>query len=297
MPTCKLSIVFLNFNRIAETRYTVDYLRNILVGREDIEVIAIDNGSGDGTGVYLESQADFLTAIRLADNLGIAGYNEGFERAVGEYIFVLDDDSHPADIQTLNRLIAKLDASPEIGILACGIDDKFGQPVQSWHLPKKLAAGPSMSFIGCGFAIRRQLFSECGWYPAKFFLYQNEVEVAMQVRMRGYAIQFAPDCRVVHRVAPGNRGGWRQVFFATRNSLWLIRSHFAGWNRYYLLVSRIVIGLIRATQLRQWAAYLRGLREGLFANVTFQPLPKRLLADFQPFREQNSLWHRVTKRT
>jgi GT2 family glycosyltransferase len=297
MPTCKLSIVFLNFNRIVETRYTVEYLRNILAGREDIEVIAVDNGSGDGTGAYLQYQSDFLSPILLTDNSGIAGYNIGFENAAGEYILVLDDDSHPADVHTLDRLITKLDTYPEIGVLACGIDDKFGQPVQSWHLPKALAAGPSMSFIGCGFAIRRKLFSECGWYPARFFLYQNEVEVAMQVRMRGFTIQFDPDCRVVHRVAQGNRGGWRQVFYATRNSLWLIRSHYAGRNQYYMLASRVIISLIRATQLGQWSAYFRGLREGLFAQVALQPLPRSLLPDFQPFWEQNSLWHRLIKRT
>jgi GT2 family glycosyltransferase len=298
MVAPKLSIVFLNFNRVQETRFTIAHLRSILVGQNDCcEVIAVDNGSSDGTGAFLQSQADFLTPVLLTENEGIAGYNRGFELSRGEYILVLDDDSHPVNRETLDRLIARLDDNPQIGLLACGIDDKDGRTVTSWHLPQDGAAGPSMSFIGCGFAIRRELFAACGWYPAHFFLYQNEIEVAMQVRMRGFSIHYAPDCRVVHRVAASNRGSWRQVFYATRNSLWLIRSHYAGLNRFYLLLSRVMIGFIRALQLKQLPAYGQGLQAGLRTPIKRQVLPAAIADEFKPFWRQNSLWHQFLRLT
>ncbi|OAD20951.1 hypothetical protein THIOM_003308, partial [Candidatus Thiomargarita nelsonii] len=46
--TPKLSIVFLNYNRITETRYTLAQLSRLLEFRDDVEVIAVDNGSTDG---------------------------------------------------------------------------------------------------------------------------------------------------------------------------------------------------------------------------------------------------------
>lgn len=293
----RLSIVTLNFNRLAETRHSVAQLRGLLAGRDDCEVIAVDNGSSDGSAAWLQTQDDFLLPLLRADNGGIAGYNVGFEQARGDYILVLDDDSTPADGATLDRLIALLDADPELGAVACRIEDSNGQRVWSWHLPKADQSGPSMAFVGCGFAIRRALFEHIGWYPAEFFLYQNELEVAIRVRLAGYRIRYEPACRITHRTAGQGRASWRRVYFPTRNTLWLLR-HYARYPQApYLIVSRTVIGLVQAARLGQWRAWLDGLREGLQRPLPRQPLPVDLWREFGPLWRQNSLWHHLTRRT
>lgn len=292
----RISIVILNYNRIEETRYTVEHLRELVAGRTDTEVIAVDNGSADGTACYLNSQADFLTPVILPDNRGIAGCAAGFERVKGDYILVLDDDSHPRDGTTLDRLIRHLDSDPETGVVACRIENRDGARISTWHLPRKDEQAPSMAFVGCGFAIRRRLFEEIGWYAEQFFLYQNDVDVAFQVYLKGFAIIYDPACRVVHRVAPANRCRERQVFYATRNSLWLIRTYYTGPGKAYLLASRAIIGLLRALQFAEPAAYLRGLREGFSTPVKRRPLPARLRRTFAPFWRQNSLLHQLLRR-
>lgn len=292
----RISIVILNYNRVEETRYTVDRLRELTAGRNDSEVIAVDNGSSDGTGTYLQSQADFLTPVILPDNRGIAGCAAGFELARGDYILVLDDDSHPRDSATLDRLVDHLDSLPDTGVVACRIENSEGDRLPSWHLPHKDERGASMAFVGCGFAIRRHLFEEIGWYAGHLFLYQNDVDLAFQVYLKGFSIIYDPDCRVVHRVASANRCRERQVFYATRNSLWLIRAYYTGLGKAYLLTSRILIGLVRALQFVEPAAYLRGLREGLNAPVERRPLPARLHQVFAPFWRQNSLLHQLLRR-
>lgn len=293
----RLSIVNLNFDRLVETRHSVERLRELLAGRDDCEFIAVDNGSSDGTGDYLDNQGDFLTPVRLPDNRGIAGYNAGFERARGDIILVLDDDSHPADGATLDTLIARLDEHPELGVIACRIEDRSGARVWSWHLPRADAAGSSMAFVGCGFAIRRELFRSIGWYPAEFFLYQNEIEVALRVRLAGYGIHYDPACRVIHRTAGGSRGGWRRVYFPTRNTLWLLRRYAPYPQGLYWIASRISIGLLRAALFGQWGAWLKGSLEGLSAPVERCVLPPALRTEFAPFWRQNSLWHQLTGRT
>jgi len=291
----RLSIVFLNFNRLAETRYSVDFLRDVLAIRNDCEVIAVDNGSEDGTADYLAAQADFLIPVLLPDNEGIAGYNVGFDQAKGDIVLVLDDDSHPFDNTCLDRLIALFDERPEVGLIACRIEDKQGRRAWSWHLPEVDQAGPSMAFVGCGFAIRRSVFEAIGWYPAAFFLYQNEMDVAIQTRMKGYEIYYEPACRVVHRSEGNPRPGWRRVFYATRNTLWLIRRYYPYPQAGYLIVSRLLIGLVRAVQFRQLPAYWRGLREGLQTPQVQYPLPAELQAEFKPFWRQNSVWHQLLR--
>lgn len=289
----RLSIVNLNYNRLAETRDSVERLRALLTGRDDCEVVAVDNGSTDGTAEYLTTQRDFLDPVLLTDNSGIAGYNAGFRRARGDLILVLDDDSHPADGATLDALIAALDSDPALGVVACRIEDEDGTRVWSWHLPEADAASASMAFVGCGFAIRRVLFERIGWYPGEFFLYQNEIEVALRVRLAGYRIGYRPECRVVHRTAHAGRGSWRRVYYPTRNSLWLLRRYAPYPQALYWIGSRIMIGLLRAIQFGQWHAWVKGVREGLDTPIERRTLPLELYREFRPFWRQNSLWHQL----
>ena len=153
-----------------------------------------------------------------------------------------------------------------------------------------------MAFVGCGFAIRRRLFEDIGWYAGHFFLYQNDVDVAFQVYLKGYSILYDPKCRVVHRLASAHRSRKRQVFYATRNSLWLIRAYYTGLGKTYLLGSRVLIGLVRALQFAEPGAYLRGIRQGFGAPIERRPLPARLHLTFAPFWRQNSFLHQLLRR-
>lgn len=293
----RLSIVFLNFNRLPETRRTVEHLRDLTAARPDIEVIAVDNASVDGTRKYLHSQQDWLRVLHMSNNSGIAGYNEGFKQARGDYILVLDDDSHPADELTLDGLIEHLDNHPKTGVVACRIESDEGQIIRTWHLPKSLENySPSVAFVGCGFAIRRELFAKVGWYPAEFFLYQNEMEVAIRVRRLNYRIDYNPKCRVIHREAPRTRTKWRQVYYPTRNTIWLIRRYFPRPIGMYMIASRLCFGFVRAFQAREWRWYYKAVREGLGTPLEAEVLSRELRHELRVFRRQNSVWHHLTRR-
>lgn len=287
-----LSIVFLNYNRLNETQYTVSHLQQLLAKRSDIEVIAVDNASNDGTAAYLQQQPD-IQFISLPTNDGIAGYNAGFAKARGDYIFVLDDDSHPVNEETLNRIICCFNNHPETGIIACRIENMQGQAVRTWHLPTDDAPGESMAFVGCGFAIRRNLFAQIGWYPGDFFLYQNEIEVAIQVMAQGFKIHYDPSCRVIHRQAPAGRANWRRVYYPTRNTIWLIRRYFPYPAAAYLITSRLCMGFIRAIQTREIGWYYRAVQEAFAKPIEPQPLPAGLHKRLTTFWRQNSLFHQL----
>lgn len=292
----KLSIVFLNYNRLAETQYTLAHLHHLLSQRSDIEVIAVDNGSIDGTSEFLQTQTHWIKVICLPNNLGIEGYNAGFKLAQGEYLLVLDDDSHPFDHLTLDRLITHLATQPQVGVVACRIETPQGQAVMTWHLPPIDRAGNSMAFVGCGFAIRRTLLMEIGGYPAEFFLYQNEIEVAIQVLRRRYTIYYDPACRVVHRQSPLGRSHWRQVYYPTRNTIWLIRRYFPVPSAYYLIASRLCFGLIRAIQAREFKYYYRAVKESFTKDIPFEPLSAEVYQQLTTFWQQNSVWHQFIQK-
>jgi glycosyltransferase involved in cell wall biosynthesis len=85
----------------------------------DYEVVALDDGSTDGSREWLSEQPD-LRPIFNAQNLGTYGtLNEGLRLASGELIAVLNDD----DVwlpEKLERQVALLDAHPEVGLVHTG---------------------------------------------------------------------------------------------------------------------------------------------------------------------------------
>lgn len=292
----RLSIVLLNYNRLDETRQTVERLLAMAGERPDIEIIAVDNNSVDGTAEYLENQ-EGVRAVLLRENNGIAGYNKGFALAAGEYILVLDDDSCPLDAATLNRIVALLDKNPEMGVLACHIETPAGEPQWKWHLPREHRFGISPFFIGCGFAIRRRLFEQIGWYPENFFIYQNEIDVSFKVRMHGFEIYYDPECRVVHRGVPSQRPGRRCVYYPTRNTIWLIRRYYPRPAATYMLLSRLLVGLGRAVYLRQMEAFRSAVQDGFSEPIERQRPSRAILRQAAPFFRQNSIVHQTGRMT
>jgi GT2 family glycosyltransferase len=290
----QLSIVFLNFNRLEETRYTVERLLEMTQGRSDLEIIAVDNNSEDGTAEYLKKQ-DAIQSILLPDNGGISGYNEGFKRAAGKYILVLDDDSCPRNVETLDLLITLLDENPLIGVLACHVETPAGVPQWEWHLPKEGCFAVSPFFIGCGFAIRRELFEKIHWYPGKFFIYQNEIDVSFKVRTEGFEIYYHPDCRVVHRGVLSARGGWRRVYYPTRNTIWLIKKYYPQPMAAYMLLSRLLIGLGRAVYFRQLPTYWKAVKDAYAEPISKRPLSREIRQKCAPFWRQNSIFHQIVR--
>jgi glycosyltransferase involved in cell wall biosynthesis len=85
----------------------------------DYEIIAIDDGSTDGTREWLTQQPD-LRCIFNATNLGTyETLNVGLREAKGEFIAVLNDD----DVWLPNKLerqVALLDAHPKVGLVHTG---------------------------------------------------------------------------------------------------------------------------------------------------------------------------------
>ena len=292
----KLSIVFLNFNKLAETQFTCTRLQELCTNRNDIEIIAVDNGSVDGTAEYLQEQTDIIS-ILLTDNGGIAGYNVGFKIAQGEHLLVLDDDSCPTNLTGVDHALHILDQNQDIGLIAAHIQSPDGSAQWSWHLPKSTTLTRSPFFIGCGFIIRRKLFAQIGWYPEDFFLYQNEIDVSFQVRLQGYDILYDPSCIIVHRGIPSQRPGERRIYFPTRNTLWLLRRYYPQPQLSYLIFSRLIIGLVRAFSFGEIKPYLKAVSDGFNKPITKIILPTDIQQTCKPFWKQNSLIHQLLRRT
>lgn len=287
-----ISIVFLNYNRLSETKKTANKLLQCKNELDYIEIIAVDNGSTDGTRDYLSELGESIKTVLLDRNYGIEGYNKGFELSQGNIIIVLDDDSH-IDTDTIERARETFSKEPNLGILAFKIVNKDGKRFNTWHIPAQDMYQESFAFVGCGFAIRKNIFREIGFYPREFFLYHNEIAVAINVKLLGYKIIFDPLCIAIHRTSGQQRDPSRRIYYTLKNSLVLIWMYYPAHIAWYMTISRIIISSSLAL------IYLRG-KEVIRALLDFlSSRPKRILLAkkdrmlLKPFFYQNSIFHRI----
>jgi len=97
----------------------------------DLEVIAIDDGSTDGTREWLEQCPLPMQRILNETNLGTYGsLNRALAQARGDYVAILNDDD-VWEPEKLARQVETLESDPQIGIVHTGGDfiDDAGQPL------------------------------------------------------------------------------------------------------------------------------------------------------------------------
>jgi len=90
-----VTVNILSYNRKDELRNTLTKV--FAQDYKNIEVIVVDNASSDGSSEMVKNEFPSVQLIQMEKNIGIAGWNEGFKIAKGDYVLVLDDDSYPEE--------------------------------------------------------------------------------------------------------------------------------------------------------------------------------------------------------
>ncbi|MBX2975917.1 MAG: glycosyltransferase family 2 protein [Ignavibacteriaceae bacterium] len=193
-----VTVNILSFNRKEELRHTLtkvfeqDY--------KNIEVIVVDNASADGSAEMVEQEFPNVILIKLEKNIGIAGWNKGFEIAKGEYVLVLDDDSYP-DINTIRRGVLVMDSNLSIGAVAYNILNlRYNKSETEGFLDNPYF------FNGCGALIRRVIFESIGYYSELIFIYYNELEFCARLYDCGFKVNYLKDTVCFHNQSLGSRG-------------------------------------------------------------------------------------------
>ena len=226
----------------------------------DFRVIVVDNGSDDGSAVYLKELEDSdngldICCLLLKENTGFSGaVNAGIDKAAGSrYIVLLNNDTE-AEPDYLKELIRPFEEDREERIAAVTpmmikmfepdiLDDAgdgynlfgwafqrgVGQPVITKAFNK-----PSEVFSACAGAAAYRLSSldeiklwdaegAGAYFDPMHFAYLEDVDVSFRLRARGYRIVYAPDSRVLH-VGSGTSGSRYNDFkvrLAARNNIYL----------------------------------------------------------------------------
>lgn len=234
-----LSVLIVSWNSREQLARTLPALLAEL--EEGDELIVVDNDSADGTPEAVEALAPRARLVRSGRNVGFAAAcNEGATRASGELLVILNPDAapQPGFGEAIRRpwlerrgwdawqaLVAARGAT-EInsagnpvhftGIVWAG---GHGRPIA-----EAPAAGEVTALSGACLAIPRHAWDEAGGFPAEYFLYHEDVDLSLRLRLAGGRVGIEPAAVVDHDYEFGaSEQKWR----------WLERNRWACLIRLY----------------------------------------------------------------
>ncbi|TFH33235.1 MAG: glycosyltransferase family 2 protein [Deltaproteobacteria bacterium] len=295
-----VEIIILNWNRL---RDTVECLESVFKIRySNYSVVVVDNGSDDESAAGIEKAFDQVLVIRNKDNLGYAeGNNVGIRHAIereADYIWLLNNDAI-VDRDALIALVELAERDRGVGILGSKIY-YFDQPDVLWFagatIDWKRSISPHIGRLekdigqyeretevdrvtGCSMLIRREVFEEVGMFDEKFFLYDEEVDLCVRARARGYRNCYVPKSVVHHKisVSSGENSVPIYAYYHTRNFLYLIRKNIPFPRREYYLARSVARVLVACK-----GTICRLILPGLFPKDAVTPI------DMAPLV---GLWH------
>lgn len=216
-----LSIVIITYNRPADVLFL---LHNITQQKNATElldkVVVIDNAStADYTPVteYIASQKLPINYVFSTKNLGVArGRNKGIAMVSSPIIITIDDDAYFKDNDALQKieLLFSSDYAQQnnIGVYcfkvfygSTGALQQTAFPHKKFEAYKDKERFLSYYYIGCGHAIRKEVYDKAGQYPTDFFYGMEEYDLGYRILDLGYKIAYDNSVVIIHNESPVGR--------------------------------------------------------------------------------------------
>jgi GT2 family glycosyltransferase len=202
-----------------------------LIG-QNIEVIVVDNNSGDDTIFNIEKSFPRFRFLHNKVNGGFGnGCNLGAENAGGEFLLFLNPDTIASESEVEKLLIAgKQD--PGFGIISCKqVNAKGRESVAYGSFPSmfnltgfqraifrrrkaKLEENSQISLpdwiSGSVVLIRKDLFWEIRGFDEDFWMYFEDVDLCKRISDKGFEIAFCRNISIEH-----NHGGSSRINLKT----------------------------------------------------------------------------------
>lgn len=194
-----------------------------------IEVVVVDNDSGDGTKEMLKQNYPQVTLVENSQNLGVApARNQIIEKARGRYIIFLDVDTK-LEPNAIDVLIKKMDENPDASIggpkliygngtlqLSCR---PFPSPMNIFIEGTFLRDYfPNSRFVkkytledwnhsdtrevdwmyGACLIVRRKSLEKIGFFDEHFFYLYEDIDFCFRAKKLGMKVIYFPQATVIH---------------------------------------------------------------------------------------------------
>ena len=201
--TPRVTIMIATHNRVDELLKTLESCRRLTGPAR--EILVVDDASTDETSRLVRERFPEVDLVRNVRNRGsIASRNDMLRRARGDYVVALDDDSRFVDADACERVVSRLDAESDLGIIAFqvigpehpGTLQTDGRAAGEWHCS---------SFACCGAVLRRAMLNRTGLFPEFFYHAYEEPDLAIRAWDAGYRVLQWNEILVYHEFTALNR--------------------------------------------------------------------------------------------
>ena len=206
----KLSIILVSYN----SREDLARCLPTIVGQEEgVEILVVDNSPGDDTRAWLVATYPEVRLIANSENSGYAGGNNlGIEHATGEWVLILNPDTqvHPGALTALLSAAKQHDRAlltPKLlklngKVNACGLEMHYTGITSCRGLGddsgKYTGTFPAQAVSGAAFLAPKWLLIDLDGFETSYFMYQEDADLSLRARAKGYEIYCVADAVVTH---------------------------------------------------------------------------------------------------
>lgn len=263
------------------------------------EVVVVDNASSDGTADVARAAPGPAAVVETGANLGFAGGCHAGARATGApLLLLLNPDAVPAP-GCLDALRACAAQEPGWGAWQALVTMAGGTQVNT--------AGNVVHFLGFGWAgdcghpvaavdgrprevgfgsgaalvVRREAWDAAGGFDERYFMYGEDLDLCLRLRLAGWGIGIAPAARVAHDYE-FTKGDYKW-FYLERNRWWTLLGAYPA--RLLALLAPALLAFELALLLAAWrGGWLRAKLRAQGAVLRALPAMLRRRGDVQATR-------------
>ncbi|GAI69040.1 unnamed protein product [marine sediment metagenome] len=231
-PIINYSVIIPTLNQSAKLKQCLSHLSLLSFDPGLFEVLVIDNGSTDDTKQVVDTFKNEISNLRyfFSDIPGLhTGRNLGFEKARGEILCYIDDDSFvtkgwlkgierafedPSVALVGGPCLPKYESEPPKWLKYFWSDCEFGKTLGYLSLldfGNKITPIPPGYIFGCNFNIRKDVLLKYKGFPPDFFHRSlvkysgsGESDVAEKIRKSNLLSVYSSEAKIFHLV-PQNR--------------------------------------------------------------------------------------------
>jgi GT2 family glycosyltransferase len=293
-----------------------ELLKNCLIsvfhnpGQVPLEVIVVDNNSGDGSVEMIEKEFPQVRLIENRENMGFGrACNQGIRIARGEYLFILNPDTLVKP-NTLQNIIDFMESNPQVSIGGCYLyypDERLqnsfyrfptvcsyfnrmfslfrilprNQLTQKffWEYLNNNITGSVDVVSGGAMVLRKEKVEDIGLFDETYFMYAEEIDLCYRARQKGWVVSAIPNAKIIHH---HQQSSLQNISLATFHNM---RSDFLFFRKFYPRYKVILIRIIQFLgilfRLLTWIAiYLFGSGKRTMAKEKVKGYLKLLLSNF-----------------
>jgi GT2 family glycosyltransferase len=278
-----VSVVVVNYKGADDTITCLDGLRSVDWPSEQLEIVVVENNSGDGSAARIRSAHPDIVLLELDENTGFAGgCNRGAAAATGQYVAFLNNDARP-DPGWLRAAVDELGANPDLGCVASKVLTWDGEAIDF--------VDAALSFYGHGFKLHvgapndtsfdvahdvlfasgaamllpKRVFEDVGGFDERYFMFFEDVDLGWRLWMLGWRVRYVPQSLVFHRhhASISQFANWREHYLLERNALFTIFKNYDDGNMPRMLAAAQALAVRRGIALGAVDAHALDLQRGV----------------------------------